>query len=247
MSLSRRQKLTILALLFYWPIIFILAHIPIPQLVRRAGVSDKSLHFLVYLILFFLLFFAVSPNKKLSLRRASCWWVFFVVVGYGVFDEWMQLYIAGRSASIMDFWANLAGVVTGLIMLSFLSFFPALLAVTAIAIFLLTNLTRANIAELMPVTNALFHLFAYGFFTMLWIWYVRPLLKLTKAKWLIVVLALPAGLLFITKLFSMLSDRNFSPRDVCIAGAAIIAVVVANLLFFLYRGDFNPEIPPDGT
>jgi len=248
MALSRRQKLTILALLFYWPTIFILAHIPIPYLVRKAGVSDKSLHYLAYLILLFLLWFAVSPDKKVSWRRAVAWWAFFMVAGYGALDEWLQGYITERSTSIADFWANLAGVVTGLILFSFFTFSSALLVVTAIAIFLLTNLTRVNLANLLPVTNALFYLFAYAIFTMLWIRHIPPPpLNSTEAKWLITALALPIGLLFTTKLFSVLSGRNFSPWDIIIASAATAVVVTANLLFYLFHRNRAQERSPSDT
>jgi len=68
MAKSWQQKIIIILLAFYWPILFILAHIPIPQYVRKAGVSDKSLHFLAYLILTFLLWFAIRPDEKVKWR-----------------------------------------------------------------------------------------------------------------------------------------------------------------------------------
>ncbi len=228
MVLSHRQKLTIMPLLLYWPAIFILAHIPIPQLVRQAHVSDKILHFLAYLILVFLLWFAVSPDKKVNWRRAAVWWILFVVVWYGALDELLQGYVQGRSCDVRDFLANLAGVLTGLVLFSFFTFWPVLLVVTGVTIFLLTNLTRANPAELLPVTNTVFHPFAYGFFTIVWIRNMYRFLpqKAPKPKWLIVALALPIGLLLSVKLFSVISGRYFGLRDVIISVAAIAAVVV---------------------
>jgi len=230
MTLSHRQKLTIIPLLFYWPTIFILAHIPIPQLVRRARVSDKSLHYIAYLILIFLLWFAVGPDRKVNWRRAAVWWVLFVVTGYSFVDEWLQYYVAGRSRSIMDFSANLAGMLTGLVLFSFFTFWPALLVVTGMSIFLLTNLARTNLADLLPLTNAAFHLFAYGIFTMLWIRHINHLsdLKLAKHGRLVAELALPLGLLFAVKLFSVVSGRYFVVWDIIIASVAITAVVVIN-------------------
>ena len=228
MTLSHRQKLTIISLVFYWPTLFILAHIPIPLLVRRAGVSDKCLHFLAYLILTFLLWFAISPDKKVNWRRATVWWVLFVVAGYGVADELLQSYVIGRGSDVMDFAANLAGMLTGLILFSLFAFWPACLLVTAAAIFGLTNLTRVNLAGLLPVTNTAFHFFAYAFFTMLWIQNISrlPALKASELKWLIVTSAVPAGLLFSAKAFSILSGRYFAVRDVIVSVAAIAAVVV---------------------
>ncbi len=69
MTLSHQQKITAVLLVFYWIVLFVFAHIPIPKVVREADVSDKSLHFLVYLILVFLLWFTVSDGKKMRARQ----------------------------------------------------------------------------------------------------------------------------------------------------------------------------------
>ena len=221
MTLSLRQKLIIISLLLYWPAIFVLAHIPIPQLVYKAQVSDKTLHLVVYLILVFLLWFAVSPDRRVNWRKAAVWWVFLIMAGYGGVDELLQGYV-GRSCDIKDFLANLVGVTGGLILFSFLTFWPALLAVTGITIFCLTNLARANLTELVPVTNAMFHLLAYAVFTMLWIRQIHPLpSKMSMPKRLIIALAVPIGLLLVVKLFSVVSGRYFTVFDVIISGAGI--------------------------
>ena len=236
MALSHRQKLTIISLLFYWPVIFILAHVPIPLFVRRAGVSDKSLHFLAYLILVFLLWFAISPDRKVNWRKAAVWWILLVMVWYGAFDEWLQVYV-GRNPDVMDFFADLVGALAGLILLSIFSFWSASLVVTGITIFLLTNLARANPAELLPITNAVFHPFAYGFFTMLWIRHIHHFLsmKAPQPKWLIVASALPIAFLLSVKLFSVISGRYFGVWDVIISIVGIAAVVVTVFLIALFR------------
>jgi len=226
MTLSLRQKLTIISLLLYWPTIFVLAHIPIPQLVYKAQVSDKTLHLITYLILVFLLWFAVSPDKKVNWGKAAVWWVLLITAGYGGADELLQGCV-GRSCDIKDFLANLVGVSGGLILFSFLTFWPALLAVTGITIFCLTNLARANLTELVPVTNAMFHLLAYAVFAILWIRQIHPLLsKTSKLKRLITALAVPISLLLVVKLFSVISGRYFTIFDVIISGAGIAAVAV---------------------
>ena len=246
MALSHRQKLTIISLLFYWPLIFILTHIPVPQLVRKAGVSDKSLHFIAFLILVFLLWFAISPDGRVNWRKAAVWWVFFVVVGYGAFDEWLQQYFVGRSGNVVDFLANLAGTFAGLVLFAFLTFWPAFLVVTGVTIFLLTNLTRVNLADLLPVTNVTFHLFAYGFFTILWIQYIHFFLSLKapKPKWLIVALTLPMGFLLAVKLSSVVLGKNFAVRDVIIAVVGIAAVVVTIYVIALFHQHFTQKLSP---
>ena len=236
MVLSLRPKLTIISLLLYWPGVFILAHIPIPQLVYKAQVSDKSLHFLAYLVLVFLLWFAISPNKKVNWRKAAVWWVLFVAVWYGVVDEWLQSYV-GRTCDIMDFFADLAGTLAGLILFSFFTFWPVLLVVMGTTIFTLTNFTRANLADLVPITNAMFHLFAYGFFTMLWLQYIHLFLpmKAPKPKWMIAALVLPVCFLLTVKLFSVIFGKDFVVQDVIISAVVIITVVATIYLIALCR------------
>ena len=87
MALSLQRKITVLVLALYWPALFISAHIPIPRVVREANVSDKGLHFLAYLVLTFLLWFAVLGNQKVNWRKAAAWWMLLFIIGYGVVDE----------------------------------------------------------------------------------------------------------------------------------------------------------------
>jgi len=234
MSVSRRQKITIILLVFYWLSFFILAHIPVPGLVREAGVSDKGLHFLAYLILVFLLWFAVSPDQKVVWRKAVLWWVFIVLTGYGVVDELLQG-VTGRNCDVMDIVANIAGTFTGLILLSVFTFWPAVLLVTGAVIFGITNIARANLAELVPVTNAMFHLFAYPIFSMLWICYMHLFLALKppKSKWLMAALAVPIGLLLAVKLLSLVLGKVLGLREVIISVVGIAAVVAITFLIVL--------------
>jgi uncharacterized membrane protein YuzA (DUF378 family) len=241
MAISLRRKVTIILLVFYWPAFFILAHIPVPGLVRKAGVSDKGLHFLAYLILVFLLWFAVSPDQKVVWRKAVLWWVFIVVTGYGVVDELLQG-VTGRNCDVMDIVANIAGTFTGLILLSVFTFWPAALLVTGAVIFGITNITRANLAELVPVTNAMFHLFAYPIFSMLWICYMHLYLSIKppKSKWLMAALAVPIGLLLTVKLFSVILGKGFGLREVIISVVGIAAVVVITYLIALSHKTQDP-------
>jgi VanZ family protein len=237
MSGSRRQQLILIPLLIYWPTLFVLAHIPIPQLVRKAGVSDKIIHFVAYLVLVFLLWFAIGSDRKVTWRRATAWWVLLVMVCYGVIDELLQGVVSGRSCDAMDFLADLAGVLTGLIIFAVFTFWPAFLIVTGITIFALTNLSRANLAELLPVTYLIFLLFSYGFFTALWIQNIHLVssLRAPKTKWLIVASALPMSFLVAVKLFSIVAGRDFRQRDIIIAAVGVAAVVVTIYLVGLFR------------
>ncbi|MHC4337613.1 MAG: VanZ family protein [Planctomycetota bacterium] len=236
MALSRRQKLTIISLLVYWPAIFVLGHIPIPGLVYKAGVSDKSLHLLAYLVLVFLLWFAMNPDRKVNWRRGTVWRVLLVVVLYGLVDELLQPWV-GRTYDTVDLLANVTGTLGGLILLAFLTFWPALLVVTGTVVFLLTNLCRANPADLLPVTSVMFYLFAYGFFTLVWIQYMNLSLSLKapRPKWIFGALVLPIAFLLVVKLFSVILGRPFSVSNVLISAAGIAGVVVTIFLVTLFR------------
>lgn len=242
--MSNKQKLTKILLLIYWPAAFIIAHTPIPKIVCQAQVSDKILHFLGYLILVFLLWFTVASDKKVNWRKATVWWVFPIMAGYGIIDELLQEYM-GRSCDIMDFFADLTGTLTGLILFSFFTFWPAFLAVMAITIFLLTNLTRVSLSDLMPITNALFHLFAYGIFTALWITNIHSFLpaKIAKPKWLILALALPIALLAVVKLFSVIYGKDLLVNDLVLALSGIASVIATVFLIALFRRSLAQRRP----
>ncbi|MCK4753533.1 MAG: VanZ family protein [Planctomycetes bacterium] len=237
MALSRRQKATVISLLFYWPGIFIATHIPnVPRWVGQVGLSDKILHYLVYLVLTFLLWFAISPHKKVDWRRATVWWVVLVVVWYGVLDEVLQGYV-GRQPDVGDFFADLGGALTGLILLTIFHFWPAGITITGGIIFALINFTRTNPADVLPVTNITFYFLAYGFFCMMWFRYMHHLLPLRapQFKWLLGVLALPIGLLVTAETFSVFAGRSLEPARAIASATGIIAVVAIISLIALFR------------
>ena len=237
MTLPLRQKLTIIPILFYWPTIFILTHIPIPRIIlKNIQASDKTLHYLAYLTLAFLFWFAIGPDRKVNWRRAAAWWALCVMAGYGAIDEWLQSYV-GRDPDAMDFLANLAGSFTGLVLLSIFPFWPASLMLTGAAIFVLTNFTHADPADQLPVINAVFYLCAYALFSLLWIRYSYQLfsIKTLQPKWLVAALAIPIGFLLGVELFSTIANGCFRPQNLLISLIGIGAVVVTVYLAALLR------------
>jgi len=248
MTFSHQQKIAACVLALYWPALFVLAHIPIPRVVQEADVSDKSLHFLAYLILTFLLWFAVSRNQKVNWRRASPWLVLSVIVVYGILDEWLQNYVAGRSCDVRDFFSDLAGALASLVLSSFLTFWPAGLIIVATFIFGITNVTRANLSDLLPVTNAMFHFFAYAILTVLWIQCMHRFLavKTHKTKWFILALAGPAGFLIIVKLFSVTAGKDVALSDIIISFGAIAAVITLFYSRALFHKVYNTKNEKSG-
>jgi VanZ family protein len=237
MTLSQQRKLTFGALILYWPVLFIVAHIPLPQLVRRADVSDKSLHFTAYLILVFLLWFVINPQGRASWRRAAVWLVLLALAAYGIVDELLQTFVSGRSCDARDFAADLVGVLTGLVLFSLFSFWPALLMTVGITIFALTNTARANLAELVPVINAMFNFFAYGFFTIVWTRCIYLFLtpKAPSGKWFITAFTLPMVFLLAVRIFSTILGKVFVLQDIVISIAGIASAVSLVYLLSLLR------------
>lgn len=245
MKSARRQKITIAALVSYWIALAVLAHIPIPQLVYRAQVSDKWLHFLAYLNLVFLLWFSISPDSQVSWRRWLVWLVFFATAAYGGLDELLQPYV-GRTGDVGDFLANVAGASTGLIMLTFLAFWQALPATLAITIFGLTNLARANLSKLVPITDAVFHIIAYGGFTLVWSQFMNIYLPIrTAGARLLSALGVPIGFLLFVKTGSLLLGRHFATTDLLFSVSAIVVVVIARELW-VFRRQVLERYPVNG-
>ena len=206
MVLSRRQKLILVLLLLYWPGIFVLAHIPLPQVVRGVAVSDKTIHYLAYFVLVFLVWCGINPERKVNWRKARVWWVLFVVVSYGAFDEWLQGYV-GRSPDVRDFLADVAGGLTSLIVLTIFPFWPACFAVTGATIFVLTDLTGAGLVDVLPVTMGVLGLVGHAFFSLLWVGYM------------------PLGFLLLVELFCGLAGSGFRPWRVVICAGGSVATV----------------------
>jgi hypothetical protein len=240
MNLSLERKIAAVVLALYWPTLFVFAHIPIPRVVREANVSDKSLHFLGYLVLVYLLWFTVRGDEKVNWRTIGPWWILAVMALYGVLDEWSQNYVAGRTCDVRDLLADAVGIIGGLVLFSVFTFWSAGLLVTAVVIFGVTNVTRADLSRLMPTASAAFHLFAYAVFTALWVQYIRRFSSVFRAprrgvKWLIAAAAGPMALLLIVKLFSLMAGRVFAARDMLFSAGGIVVIVGVVSLMALFR------------
>lgn len=236
--LKKRQILVAAALILYWSAIFIATHIPI--IPRWAGLlpgSDKTLHFIAYLVLVFLLWFAINPESKVNWRRPAAWWLLLIVVWYGVIDEWLQMYV-GRSADVRDFMADIAGALTGLAFLTIFNFRPACLILTGFGIFVMTNFFCANPAFEPHFVRLSFYFFSYAFFSLLWISYINHFLSLRPAeiKWLISSTAAPALLLLSFEVFCLIAGHNLNIPNFLAAFAGILTVVIP---IFFYRFIWN--------
>lgn len=237
MSLTQPQKISAWLLVLYWPGLFILAHVPIPKIVQKVNISDKSLHFCAYLVLTFLVWSAVGGGQKVKWRRLRPWLILSMIMIYAILDEWLQSYVSGRVCDVWDFFTDMAGALSSMILASFLSFWSAGLLIVSTFIFGINILMRANLADLMPVTNIIFHFLAYALLTVLWIksTHLFPAMKVTKPNWLFLALAGPIGFLITVKLFSVIIGKDFIFAEVIISSGAIVTVVTDFYLRALFK------------
>lgn len=103
---SRRVRTVIW--ITYWFILFILTHMPVMRTVSLPQFSDKVVHFVMFFLLAFIGGWRYRTKPMAGLRGLFLWTV--IYIAYAGFDEWLQQFV-GRSTSLNDFWANLAGIV----------------------------------------------------------------------------------------------------------------------------------------
>jgi VanZ family protein len=237
MAFTRRHKLLIAVLLIYWPLIFIATHLPrLPAWAGTMGVSDKTLHFMAYLVLVFVLWSVVFYDRQVRWNRPGVWLVLVVVVFYGVADESLQAYV-GRNPDVWDFIADLAGAVAGLIILTFCGFYSSATLVAGIMIFTFSNLSKLKVSEILPVPGSFFYLTAYAGLSVLWARHVHYHLaaRPPSVRWLCIAASGPAGVLLVEQLTSIAYSGNFSVARLTAGAVGIIIVLLVGMIVAILR------------
>jgi hypothetical protein len=238
MKLPRRHRSVLLALGIYWPFLFWLTHIPVPMVARQSGMSDKMMHVLAYFTLTFLIWFAISPYKKVNWACIKPWCVILAVVLYGVIDEMVQAHV-GRSADVQDFMADLFGVILALGLLSIFGFWFSMLAVSSVFIFVLSDISRLMTLPQYESYAVAFHFTAYAAFTLIWIQWLQRFAYTApgSGRWLAVSAVIPAALLLVVKSTAPFFGRPFNGIQIigAVAGIVLAIVIGWGLLAFSHR------------
>lgn len=112
---THKKKFLYLPLAAYWLLIFVLTSIPgnsLPRLIM--GISDKAKHFGAYLVLSFLLNFALHFQTKFKiLNKYFSVYTLAIISFYGILDEIHQIFIPGRYFEWYDFLADFLGGLIG--------------------------------------------------------------------------------------------------------------------------------------
>ena len=231
MLIFQQRRISIILLALYWPVLIFFAHMPVPDSVRGAHVSDKSLHFQAYLVLAFLVWFSIKPHEKVNWRKFPVWLVLLGLTAYGGIDEVIQGHI-GRSCDMMDLVTNILGITACLFLLTYISFLPAAMLICGFVILGIANVSKSDLSELFPLAYGVFHFFAYSIFTTIWILNIDLLFtkKLEKAKWFAIATGMPICFLLIVRLFSSLLGNSANLENFVIPVIAIILVTAARYL-----------------
>lgn len=109
---NRRKGLTLL-ILFLFLTITILSLLPAKSTLNL-GNKDKLSHLIAYFV------FSLTVFQQWKISRSTLW-ILFVLIGYGLFLEFLQGFVPGRVSSSLDGLANTIGVVFGFLV-AFLSY-----------------------------------------------------------------------------------------------------------------------------
>ncbi len=233
MNLLRRHKYILISFSLYLPAIFLATHIPIPKMVvTNMRMNDKTMHFTAYLILVFLAWCSVSPYEKIKWKKMKPWLIIAAVAAYAAADEYLQSFVPGRSPQVSDFFADLTGTLTAVIIMSFMGFWQSLLIISAAIIFIITNLTATDTIAENILINTAFHFLGYTFFTLVWVHWMERFTNADKYRWWWLPLAVsgPSALLAIVKTTSVIMNKKVWFVDLLTAFTAIIFAAVVSMI-----------------
>ena len=242
MKLLRRHKYVLLALAVYWPLVFTLTHIPVPDIARKSGMSDKTMHVTAYFVLTFLVWCAVSPYRRVRWSDKKAWLVVLVVAVYGAIDEYLQGFV-GRSADVDDFIANLFGIVFAMGVLSIFQFWPAMLVAAVTLIFVISNLSELTALYPHLHLNTVFHFGGYAGLSLIWMQHIERYMHLrrNRAVWLLTAAALPLAVLAVVLTTAPLFGKTLWPVDAATAVFGVTAAVLTSRLTFALAPQTNCE------
>jgi len=114
-----KKILPILTLAIYWPALFLLTHIPtLPKILAiEIPGSDKTIHFITYFMLTFIYWMASNGTTRPHFKHWSVYWTLLLIMAYGGVDEFTQQFIKGRSGELLDWYCDIGGAMSAIIVL----------------------------------------------------------------------------------------------------------------------------------
>jgi VanZ family protein len=117
---KRKIWLVYIPLIIYWVILFTATSLPVDRL-PSIGFTDKINHFIAYFILAVLLNLTLIYQRKSQLLFEKAPIATIVIcLFYGALDEVHQLFVPGRSAETLDWFADALGTTAAVLLINFL-------------------------------------------------------------------------------------------------------------------------------
>lgn len=82
---------------------------------------DKIVHFGMYFVLTFFLFYDIQINTKKPIKTYILSALLFIILFSGIIEIIQEIFISGRFGSFYDFFSNILGSINGLLALFFFS------------------------------------------------------------------------------------------------------------------------------
>jgi hypothetical protein len=234
---SREQKLFTVILIFYWVSIFVATHIPVPGWTRKMGVSDKTMHFVAYMVLTLLLWLGTSFEKKADWKKIRPWLLLTTVILYGLADELLQHFSVERSVDIQDFTADVVGSAVAMMMVTILSGWHAVMILVTVCPLFAPAIVRSQLITQGSLLEVVAYMAGFAIITAAWIKYLPSVfgLDLKKNKFLPIFFAPPAGTVIIAKLYAHLTDKPFGTTAILVAFVSIILTLFIGRLIIKNR------------
>lgn len=106
-------------LLAYCGLIFIISHSSQPTGQIELPINDKVIHFFEFALLGVLAIRAMRHGWFLLMRRYATINTIIFCCTFAIFDEWHQMYVAMRDASLLDLTADIAGCISSVLLYAY--------------------------------------------------------------------------------------------------------------------------------
>jgi VanZ family protein len=102
-----------LPVVLYAGLIFFLSSGPVPS-TELENIPDYYLHFSEYSLFYIVLFWAIHEGFRPLPGRGSYWLPAILTILFGISDEFHQMFVPSRDASILDILADSVGAAAGI-------------------------------------------------------------------------------------------------------------------------------------
>jgi hypothetical protein len=187
------------------------------------GVSDKTMHFAAYAMLSFLLWFCIYFDHKADWRKISTWLVFGAAIMYGAADEITQKFIAGRSADIVDFYADLTGIAVAILTVSILPGRFAVVVPIMLCPVFLPGMVRAGLLAQGTILEWGGYFLCFATISFLLAFFLKNR---------VAVFMLAVADVILLKLYAVITNKLMGTQTIVSALAAVVLVSVALFYFW---------------